>query len=243
MCVWGGGVRGPPPENFRKTDAYGAFWDHLSQLRVNFLFLKKFIVCHKSTCVKSTWNGFFSFTEGMVLDSHSSLEVGEAAAAFEFFWENGIKWCFLKPFSADCIFKNIFIYVFYFFFLPSSPELEGLWLRSFSWLIGIMLVQKGRTISPIFYRKKTFFMEMRNSCMFSKLSEINIPFLFYVIFTGNFGDSRYLVLIDLELPYTPPPPPPPGGFCKGIFFWKPIQNATKWAMLALWRLGRLGFLG
>ena len=40
-----------------------------------------------------------------------------------------------------------------------------------------------------------------------------------------------------------PPPPPPGGFCKGIFFWKPIQNATKLAMLALWRLGRLGFLG
>ena len=40
-----------------------------------------------------------------------------------------------------------------------------------------------------------------------------------------------------------PPSPPPGGFCKGIFFWKPIQNATKWAMLALWRLGRLGFLG
>ena len=39
------------------------------------------------------------------------------------------------------------------------------------------------------------------------------------------------------------PPSPPGGFCKGIFFWKPIQNATKWAMLALWRLGRLGFLG
>ena len=47
--------------------------------------------------------------------------------------------------------------------------------------------------------------------------------------------------LDLELPYTPPSPP--GGFCKGIFFWKPIQNSTKWAMLALWRLGRLGFLG
>ena len=47
-----------------------------------------------------------------------------------------------------------------------------------------------------------------------------------------------LKILDLELPYTPP-----GGFCKVIFFWKPIQNATKWAMLALWRLGRFGFLG
>ena len=50
----------------------------------------------------------------------------------------------------------------------------------------------------------------------------------------------YTHWLDLELPYTPLPP---GGFCKGIFFWTPIQNATKWAMLALWRLGRLGFLG
>ena len=52
--------------------------------------------------------------------------------------------------------------------------------------------------------------------------------------------SGPITQIDLKLPYTPLPP---GGFFKGIFFWKPIQNATKWAMLALWRLGRLGFLG
>ena len=40
--------------------------------------------------------------------------------------------------------------------------------------------------------------------------------------------------IDLELPYTPLPP---GWFCKGIFFWKPIQNAIKWAMSVLWCWG------
>ena len=49
-------------------------------------------------------------------------------------------------------------------------------------------------------------------------------------------------MIDLELPYTPLPPPQ-GDFARVYFFWKPIQNATKWAMLALWRLGRLGFWG
>ena len=46
----------------------------------------------------------FSFKEGMVLVSFSFLEVREAATAPEFFLENGIKLCFLKPFSADFMF-------------------------------------------------------------------------------------------------------------------------------------------
>ena len=48
------------------------------------------------------------------------------------------------------------------------------------------------------------------------------------------------IFVDLELPYTPFPP---RGILQGYIFWKLIQNATKWAMLALWRFGRLGFLG
>ena len=95
----------------------------------------------------------FSFKEGMVLDRYSSLEVGEAATT---------SWIFLRKRNQMILFETIFsrlamhvffyifIYLFYFFLL-SSPEMEGLWLRSFSWFIRIMLVQKGRAISPIFY--------------------------------------------------------------------------------------------
>ena len=36
---------------------------------------------------------------------------------------------------------------------------------------------------------------------------------------------------------------PPGGIFEGMIFWKLMKNATKWAMFALWPLGRLGFLG
>ena len=56
----------------------------------------------------------FSFKEGMVLDSYSSLEVGEAATTAWIFCENGIKWYFMKPFSADLHVFYIFISLFFF---------------------------------------------------------------------------------------------------------------------------------
>ena len=114
----------------------------------------------------------FSFKEGMVLDRYSSLEVGEAATTSWIFFlrKRNQMILFETIFSRLHVFFYIFIYLFY--FLLSSPEMEGLWLRSFSWFIRIMLVQKGRVISPIF--NFFFFMKLRNSCMFSKLSEMTI---------------------------------------------------------------------
>ena len=72
-----------------------------------------------------------------------------------------------------------------------------------------MLVQKGRTIFSIFFKEKTLFMKMRNSCMFSKLSEMTIfrSCTFHVIFIGNFGDSRYLalkIIVLVQIQVSPP---------------------------------------
>ena len=82
----------------------------------------------------------------MALDSYSSLEVRESATAHEIFWEKGIKWCALKPFQPNaCLFCSCWCFFYY-----KNPKLEDLWLRSVSLFRGIMPVQEGLSISPIF---------------------------------------------------------------------------------------------
>ena len=53
----------------------------------------------------------FAFTEGMVLESYSSLEVGEAATSSRIFLENGIKIMLF-----EIIFSRLLIFIFFFFF-------------------------------------------------------------------------------------------------------------------------------
>ena len=54
----------------------------------------------------------FAFTEGMVLDSYSSLEVGEAATTSWIFLENGIKMMLFEIILSRLL---IFLYFIYFF--------------------------------------------------------------------------------------------------------------------------------
>ena len=75
----------------------------------------------------------FSFKEGMVLDSFSSLEVREAAIAPGIFFRkrNQILLFFFKQFPGDCIFCLVLVFFFCFFFsgggggLPSKPRTGG----------------------------------------------------------------------------------------------------------------------
>ena len=101
-------------------------------------------------------NERISFTEGMVLDSYSSLEVGEAATTSWIFLENGIKCAFLKHFKPIACF--FFLYLFYFIAIKSWNGGFPDWGVFFFFLfIRIMLVQKGRTIFPDFLKGKLFY--------------------------------------------------------------------------------------
>ena len=131
----------------------------------------------------------FSFTEGMVPDSYSSLEVGEAPNASWIFWENGIKLCFLKPFQPIAC----FLYFYLIFFFAIKLWNGGFAIEEFFLIYRDYAGTKGSDDLPDFLKEKLFLWIMR---MFSKLSEMTIliPFLFYVICIRNFGDSGYLVL-------------------------------------------------
>ena len=103
------GVRGPPREIFRKKGCKWCILRYFSRLRVHFPFLKNFTVCHKNAGVEGTWNGFFQRDAFAKQFFFSWSEGGFYPLKF---LENGIKWCFLKPFSIDFMF--CFVLVFFF---------------------------------------------------------------------------------------------------------------------------------
>ena len=124
---------------------------------------------------------FCSFKKRMVLCSFSSLEVREAATALGFFFlEIEIRWRFLKPFSADCMFCFVWFY-FCFFFLfggggggvaTKAPKSRVCDWGMFSLFRGIMPDQEGPMIFPNFW-KKDFFYE-NEEFVFSTITKMTI---------------------------------------------------------------------
>ena len=129
---------------------------------------------------------FPSGKEGMMLDSFSSIEVREVATAPGIFLEKGIKWCFLKPFSADCMFCFGGFWAGIFFFLLSKYRNWGFVIEEcFLYLEGLCLIKRVRR-TPRFFLKKNFFYE-NEEFIFSKLIKMTIYSGFF--FISYFGDS------------------------------------------------------
>ena len=93
-------------------------------------------------------------------------------------------------FSRLHVFWGFFFYLFYYFAI--KPWNEGFFLICRD----LYACTKGSDHPPLFfYFNETFFYENEEFMhVFWAQWNDNIPFLFYVIFIGNFGDSRYLVL-------------------------------------------------
>ena len=178
--VGGGGVPGTSPINFSKKN--GCKWCILMPFKPiawSFPFSEE-IHClpWKRMCEEYMKRIFFVHRgDGAKQLLFFSLSWGSSNHLLNFFRKRIQMMLFEINLSGFHVFIFLFIY---FILLPSSPELEGLWL-SFSWFIGIMLVQKGRTIFPIL-KEKLFSLKMRNSFLFNSfLSSVKLQYFVPVL--------------------------------------------------------------